>query len=115
MTAVYKSIFANRQSDSLLDRLLVRLDQSDDSAQWKEHRAAALGLNNPTSAARKLRVSPGRVTSLIKSGSVRLYPVNNQFRYVKVKEVAQALETEQALHETAQAGMHEAAIGPAPG
>jgi hypothetical protein len=86
MTAVYKSIFANRQSDSLLDRLLVRLDQSEDSAQWKEHRAAALGLNNPSSAARKLRVSPGRVTSLIKSGSVRLYPVNNQYRYVKVKE-----------------------------
>jgi hypothetical protein len=37
------------------------------------------------------------VTSLIKSGSVRLYPVNNQYRYVKVKEVAQALETERAL------------------
>ncbi|MFS0757418.1 hypothetical protein ABC383_22305 [Noviherbaspirillum sp. 1P10PC] len=105
MSAVYKSIFASRQSDSLLDRLLVRLDQSDDSAQWKEYRAAALGLNNPTSAARKLRVSPGRVTSLIKSGSVRLYPVNNQYRYVKVKEVAQALQTEQALHETAPAGM----------
>ena len=52
MTAVYKSIFANKPSDSLLDRLLVRLDQSEDSAQWKEHRAAALGLNNPTSAAR---------------------------------------------------------------
>jgi hypothetical protein len=115
MTAVYKSIFANRQSDSLLDRLLVRLDQSEDSAQWKEHRAAALGLNNPTSAARKLRVSPGRVTSLIKSGSVRLYPVNNQYRYVKVKEVAQALETEQALHETAQAGSHEERIRPVPG
>jgi hypothetical protein len=105
MSAVYKSIFASRQLDSLLDRLLVRLDQSDDSAQWKEYRAAALGLNNPTSAARKLRVSPGRVTSLIKSGSVRLYPVNNQYRYVKVKEVAQALETEQALHETTPAGM----------
>jgi hypothetical protein len=95
--------------------LLVRLDQSEDSAQWKEHRAAALGLNNPTSAARKLRVSPGRVTSLIKSGSVRLYPVNNQYRYVKVKEVARALETEQALHETAPAGMREEGIGPAPG
>lgn len=105
MSAVYKSMFANRQPASLLDRLLVRLDRSDDSAQWKEHRAAALGLNNPTSAARKLRVSPGRVTSLIKSGSVRLYPVDNQYRYVKVKEVAQALETEQAQHEAAPAGM----------
>jgi hypothetical protein len=115
MTAVYKSIFANRQSDSLLDRLLVRLDQSEDSAQWKEHRAAALGLNNPTSAARKLRVSPGRVTSLIKSGSVRLYPVDNQYRYVKVKEVARALETEQARHETAQAGAHGDGAGAAPG
>jgi hypothetical protein len=115
MTAVYKSIFANKPSDSLLDRLLVRLDQSEDSAQWKEHRAAALGLNNPTSAARKLRVSPGRVTSLIKSGSVRLYPVDNQYRYVKVKEVARALETEQALHETARAGVHGDGIGSAPG
>jgi hypothetical protein len=114
MTAVYKSMFANRQSDSLLDRLLVRLDQSEDSAQWKEHRAAALGLNNPTAAARKLRVSPGRVTSLIKSGTVRLYPVNNQYRYVKVKEVAQALETEQALHETTQAGMHGEDMAAAP-
>jgi hypothetical protein len=111
MTVVYKSIFANRQSDSLLDRLLVRLDQSEDSAVWKAHRAAALGLNNPTSAARKLRVSPGRVTSLIKSGSIPLYPVNNQYRYVKVKEVARALETERALHETAQAEDEAAAPG----
>lgn len=110
MTAVYKSMFANEQSDSLLERLLDRLDRSEDSAHWKEHRAAALGLNNPTSAARKLRVSPGRVTSLIKSGSVRLYPVNNQYRYVKVKEVARALETEQAMHESAQAGMQQDAM-----
>jgi hypothetical protein len=97
MTVVHKPIFAIQQSESLLDRLLERLDRSADSAHWKEHRAAALGLTNPTTAARKLRVSPGRVTSLIKSGSVRLYPVNNQYRYVKVKEVAQALETERAL------------------
>jgi hypothetical protein len=97
MTAARKPIFAIKQSESLLDRLLERLDRSADSARLKEHRAAALGLINPSTAARKLRVSPGRVTSLIKSGSVKLYPVNNQYRYVKVKEVAQALETERAL------------------
>jgi hypothetical protein len=64
----------------------------------KAHRAAALGLDNPTDAAGTLRVSPGRVTSLIKSGCVALYAVNNQYRYVKVKEVAQALEKERALY-----------------
>lgn len=103
MTAVYKSMFANGGSASLLDRLLERLDSSQQSTYWKEHRAAALGLNNPTAAARKLRVAPGRVTSLIKAGSVRLYPVDEQYRYVKVKEVAQALESERALHDMAQA------------
>jgi hypothetical protein len=98
MTTAHKPICAIQESASLLDRLLERFNRSAESTHWKEHRAAALGLNNPTTAARKLRVSPGRVTSLIKSGSVRLYPVNNQYRYVKVKEVAQALEMERALN-----------------
>jgi hypothetical protein len=97
MTATRKLIFAFNQSASLLDRLLERHERSSGTPHWKAHRAAALGLDNPTDAARKLRVSPGRVTSLIKSGSVALYAVNNQYRYVKVKEVAQALEKECAL------------------
>jgi hypothetical protein len=111
MTTVHKPISAIQQSVSLLDRLLERFNRSADSAHWKEHRAAALGLNNPTTAARKLRVSPGRVTSLIKSGSVRLYPVNNQYRYVKVKEVAQALETEQALNRLSENGTPSEPLG----
>jgi hypothetical protein len=93
----------------LLDRLLDRLDRAADSAHWKEHRAAALGLNNPTAAARKLRVAPGRVTSLIKSGSVKLHPLDNQYRYVKVKEVAAALETERAQQRIEETEAHGAA------
>jgi len=111
MTPARKPIFAIKQSEPLLDRLLERLHRSADSVHWKEHQAAALGLNNPTSAARKLRVSPGRVTSLIKSGSVRLYPVNNQYRYVKVKEVAQALEAQQALNRVMEIGTPNEAHG----
>ena len=80
-----------------MDRLLERHERSSGTPHLKAHRAAALGLDAPTDAARKLRVSPARVASLIKSGSVALYALNNQYRYVKVKEVAQALEKQRAL------------------
>jgi hypothetical protein len=88
-----------KQPASLLDRLLERrerLDQSSDSARWQAHRAAALGLNDPTAAARTLKVAPGRVNRLIRSGAVKLYPVDERYRYVRVKEVKQALEDELA-------------------
>ncbi|MBK4735035.1 hypothetical protein [Noviherbaspirillum pedocola] len=89
----------HKQPASLLDRLLERreqLDRSSDSTRWQTHRAAALGLNDPTAAARTLKVAPGRVNRLIRSGAVRLYPVDERYRYVRVKEVKQALEDELA-------------------
>jgi hypothetical protein len=97
----------SRQADSLLDRLLQRrerLDRSSDSARWQAHRAASLGLNDPTAAARTLKVAPGRVNRLIRSGAVRLYPVDERYRYVRVKEVKQALEEELARMAEQDAG-----------
>lgn len=95
-----------KQPASLLDRLLQRreqLDRSSDSARWHAHRAAALGLNDPTAAARMLKVAPGRVNRLIRSGVVKLHPVDERYRYVRVKEVKQALEDELA-------GVHQESV-----
>jgi hypothetical protein len=82
------------QPTTLLERLLQRFEKSSDSAQWKTHRAASRGLNDPTAAARSLKVAPGRVNRLIRAGAVRLYPVDDRYHYVRVKEVRQALENE---------------------
>lgn len=79
---------------SLLDKLLNRLDKSSDSVRWKTHRAASRGLNDPTAAARRLKVAPGRVNRLIRAGAVHLYPLDERYHYVRVKEVRQALEQE---------------------
>ena len=91
-----KPLFQPKAAASLLDRLIERHDRSANSARLKDYRAASLGLNNPTAAARKLNVAPGRVAQLIRTGQVKLYPLDNRFHYVKVKEVRRALAEERA-------------------
>jgi hypothetical protein len=92
----HQPIFQLGLAASLVDRLLARLDRSSNSARWKNDRAAAQGLTNPTAAARSLRISPGRVTMLIRTGKVKLHPLDNRYLYVRTKEVKQALGNELA-------------------
>lgn len=82
------------QTEPLLDRLLDRMNRSSSSAQWKTHLAASKGLNDPSTAARTLKVAPGRVNQLIRAGAVRLHAVDDRYQYVRVKEVRQALAEE---------------------
>lgn len=89
-----RSLIGLEQPTTLLEKLIHRFEKASDSAQWKTHRAASLGLNDPTAAARSLRVAPGRVNRLIRAGAVKLYPVDDRYHYVRVEEVRQALEDE---------------------
>lgn len=78
----------------MLDRLLDRLNTASNSPHWRTHRAAAQGLNDPSAAARTLKVAPGRVIQLIRAGAVPLHAVDDRYQYVRVKEVRQALDEE---------------------